>query len=134
MMMITPHNKLKCFGTYMAEITLCRFYHEKNHYQYHFLSLQAKAQGHPHTVIIVGTHIDKIHRSEREQMKRIWIDKLEQFRIGQRASRGFPSIVAIHFVGCPPKTKNIGVDTLNDIIYTTATNMEARRGTLIKKK
>ncbi len=39
---------------------------------------QARAQGFSHNVIIVGTHLDKISRQEREAKKKLWTELLER--------------------------------------------------------
>ena len=44
----------------------------------HFSLPQAQAQGYSHHVIIVGTHLDKIPRAEREAKKRKWTEELER--------------------------------------------------------
>ena len=80
-------------------------------------------------MIVVGTHVDLIPKAEREKKCRIWKDKLEEYRIGRSMSRGFPNIVSVHFVGCPPKGRGaINIDTLNDLIYNTAISMESPTG------
>lgn len=75
------------------------------------------------TVIIVGTHIDKISRRRKEKCEAL--EKEIQRRYGgATGNRSFPSIKAIHFVGCPPgKRGSTNVDVLNDIIYDVAVNM-----------
>lgn len=92
------------------------------------LSPQARAHGFSHTVIIVGTHIDELPRFEREQKIRGFRDMLERYRIGRMTSKGYPVIKDICFVGCPPRGRPLDVDTLNDIIYNTAIEMESPHG------
>lgn len=90
--------------------------------------IQARAHGFSHTVIIVGTHTDELTRSEREQKIRVFRDMLERYRIGRMTSRGYPVIKDICFVGCPVRGKPLDIDTLNDVIYNTAMEMESPNG------
>ena len=90
--------------------------------------MQARAHGFSHTVIIVGTHIDELPRSEREQKLHGFKDMLERYQIGRMTSRGYPNIKAICFVGCPLRGRPIDIDTLNDTIYNTAMEMESPNG------
>ena len=89
---------------------------------------QARAHGFPHTVIIVGTHIDEIPRAERDRKLSAFKDMLGRYRIGRMTSRGYPIIKDICFIGCPPRGKVMDIDSLNDAIYNTAIEMESPNG------
>lgn len=92
---------------------------------------QARAHGFAHTVIIVGTHLDKIPRHEREQKCRTWLGMLDRYKVDRLSSKGYPIIKHIYFVGCPPlrgKGRPLNLDKLNDIIYNTAMEIESPRG------
>ena len=81
--------------------------------------------------MIVGTHLDDIPRAEQPQRCKGWFDKLEKYRIGRWQSKGFPQIKSIIFVGCPPRRRPIGIETLNDVLYEVAMNMDSPKGMAI---
>lgn len=94
-------------------------------------SLHFQAKAPRSTVVVVGTHLDMIPRAERERKCRIWRDKLEKYSFSRQHSKAFPRILGLHFTGCPQRGKTIEVETLNDMLYDVAMDMDAPRGTYL---
>lgn len=90
--------------------------------------VQARAEGHSHTVVIVATHLDLIPKQDRERVMQMCKDRLNTILSHGRNMRGYPSVVSVQFVGCPSKNKNTNIDNLNEVIYKTACGMDSIRG------
>jgi Leucine-rich repeat (LRR) protein len=92
-------------------------------------NLQAKAPGS--SVIVVGTHMDLVPRTEREEKARVWLDMVNWYNSNRAHSHLYPHIMGTCFVGIPQKGKVSGVhgpDSLADFIYDVAMKMEVPNG------
>ena len=79
-------------------------------------------------MIVVGTHMDLIPRTEKEEKVKTWKQMVEAYKMNRAHSYLYPSIMGICFVGLPKRGKQIGVDGLADCIYDVAMKMEVPNG------
>ena len=87
--------------------------------------MQAKASRA--TVIIVGTHWDKVPRDQRAEKEKKWKEMITSTYASKRQkSRDYPKIEGIFFVG----SGNIGIEDLMEGIYNIATDMDSPEGTV----
>ena len=93
--------------------------------------MQAKAPGS--SVIVVGTHIDLVPRTEREEKVKLWQEMVNCYSSNRAHSHLYPHIMGVCFVGIPQRGKQTGIhgpDGLADCIYDVAMTMEVPNGTL----
>ena len=91
--------------------------------------VQAKAPGS--SVIVVGTHMDLVPRTEREEKARVWQEMVNWYNSNRAHSHLYPHVMGTCFVGIPHKGKVTGVhgpDSLADFIYDVAMKMEVPNG------
>ena len=82
---------------------------------------------------MVGTHMDLVPRTEREEKARVWLDMVNWYNSNRAHSHLYPHIMGTCFVGIPQKGKVSGVhgpDSLADFIYDVAMKMEVPNGIL----
>ena len=91
---------------------------------------QAKAPGS--SVIVVGTHLDEVPRSEREYKCKVWKERILDYQNQRAHSMLYPNIMEVLFVGIPRKGKALYVDKLVDVIYDVAMTMDVPRGMWLK--
>ena len=90
--------------------------------------LQIKAPGS--SLIIVGTHLDKIHatRKELEHKCQLWYSEILKHKSKHIHGHHYVNIMDVCFVGIPEKGKPLHLARLVNAIYDVAMKMNTYKG------
>ncbi|XP_076111293.1 leucine-rich repeat serine/threonine-protein kinase 2-like isoform X1 [Mytilus galloprovincialis] len=83
-------------------------------------NIYARAPGCP--VIVVGTHFDKVHRSQRGNVEKQFIDRLNDLK----TKPGFPDIQAFCPVDCSLEKDNVDLEKLREKIKDVIDNYKVK--------